>query len=151
MKLLRSTHIKRRHRSPEIIRTKDEETETVARAVYEHPLLVRLCHWINAIALFVMVGSGLQIFRAFPSFGAKIPQKDLVNWPKAFAIGGWLGGALQWHLTFVDLHRHRPDLSRLPTFQRKLPAGLVHAPRFALGVVADGQALLLLRAEAAAA
>src|SRR3984893_3663820 len=88
----------------EIIRTKDEETETVARAAYEHRLPVRLCHWVNAIALFGMVGSGLQIFRAFPSFGAKIPQKDLLNWPKAFAIGGWLGGALQWHLTFMWIY-----------------------------------------------
>ena len=88
----------------EITRTKGEETETVARAVYEHPLPVRLCHWANAISLFVMVGSGLQIFRAFPSFGAKIPQKDLLNWPKSFAIGGWLGGALQWHLTFMWIY-----------------------------------------------
>ena len=53
---------------------------------------------------FVLVGSGLQIFRAFPSFGDKIPQKDLLNWPKAFAIGGWLGGALQWHLTFMWIY-----------------------------------------------
>ena len=88
----------------EIIRTKGDETETVARAAYEHPLVVRLCHWVNAISLFVMVGSGLQIFRAFPSFGAKIPQKDLLHWPKAFAIGGWLGGALQWHLTFMWIY-----------------------------------------------
>ena len=59
---------------------------------------------MNAVSLFVMVGSGLQIFRAFPSFGAKIPQKDLLNWPKAFALGGWLGGALQWHLTFMWIY-----------------------------------------------
>jgi len=43
----------------EIVRAKGEETEQVGRAVYEHPPVVRLCHWINAIALFVMVGSGL--------------------------------------------------------------------------------------------
>jgi len=43
---------------------------------------------VNAVSLFVMAGSGLQIFRAFPSFGAKIPQKDLLHWPKAFALGG---------------------------------------------------------------
>ena len=79
----------------EIVRAKGDETETVARAVYEHPLAVRLCHWFTAVSLFVRAGSGLQIFRAFPSFGAKIPQKDLLHWPKAFAIGGWLGGALQ--------------------------------------------------------
>ncbi len=84
--------------------SKDAESIPVARAVYEHPLIVRLCHWINAISLFVMVGSGLQIFRAFPSFGAKIPQQDLVHWPRSLAIGGWLGGALQWHLTFMWIY-----------------------------------------------
>ena len=82
----------------------DDAPLVVARAVYEHPFMVRLCHWVNTVALFVMVGSGLQIFRAFPSFGAKIPQKDLLHWPKAFAIGGWLGGALQWHLTFMWIY-----------------------------------------------
>ncbi|MGA7375694.1 MAG: cytochrome b/b6 domain-containing protein, partial [Candidatus Sulfotelmatobacter sp.] len=90
----------------EVIQTKgkDEEPIVVARAVYEHPFIVRFTHWVNTVALFVMVGSGLQIFRAFPSFGAKIPQKDLLLWPKAFAIGGWLGGALQWHLTFTWIY-----------------------------------------------
>ena len=132
----------------EIVRTKGDETETVGRAVYEHPLVVRLCHWLNAISLFVMVGSGLQIFRAFPSFGAKIPQKDLLNWPKAFAIGGWLGGALQWHLTFMWIYiATGRDLSRVSDFQRQLPAGFVYAPRHSWSV-ADGEALLLFRAEA---
>jgi Ni/Fe-hydrogenase b-type cytochrome subunit len=86
------------------IAVEDVKTGEVTEAVYEHPFIVRLCHWLNAVALFVMVGSGLQIFRAFPSFGAKIPQKDLLNWPKAFALGGWLGGALQWHLTFMWIY-----------------------------------------------
>ncbi len=76
----------------------------LARAAYEHPYIVRLCHWINTIALFVMAGSGLQIFRAFPSFRAKIPQKDLLHWPQQFAIGGWLGGGLQWHMTFLWIY-----------------------------------------------
>src|SRR6201998_97226 len=84
-----------------VIAIEDLKTGEIIKAVYEHPFVVRLCHWLNAISLFVMVGSGFQIFRAFPSFGAKIPQKDLLNWPKSFALGGWLGGALQWHLTFM--------------------------------------------------
>lgn len=88
----------------EITGTRNDKSETVARAVYEHPLPIRLCHWLNSISLFVMVGSGLQIFRAFPSFGAKIPEKDLLNWPKSLALGGWLGGALQWHLTFMWIY-----------------------------------------------
>src|SRR5258708_29083561 len=86
------------------IEIENVKTVEVAEAVYEHPFIVRLCHWVNAVALFVLVGSGLQIFRAFPSFGAKIPQKDLLHWPKALAIGGWLGGALQWHLTFTWIY-----------------------------------------------
>src|SRR5579863_16794 len=86
------------------IEIENAKTGEVTEAAYEHPLIVRFTHWINAISLFVMVGSGLQIFRAFPSFGAKIPQKDLLNWPKAYAIGGWLGGGLQWHLTFASIY-----------------------------------------------
>src|SRR5438552_2442029 len=78
--------------------------EETAAAVYEHPWVVRFTHWVNAVALFVMVGSGLQIFRAFPSFGAKIPQQDLLHWPKGIAIGGWLGGGLQWHMTFLWIY-----------------------------------------------
>jgi Ni/Fe-hydrogenase b-type cytochrome subunit len=67
----------------------------------EHPWVVRICHWLNAISLFVLIGSGLKIFRAFPSFGPKIPQHNLLTVPKALTIGGWLGGALQWHFTFM--------------------------------------------------
>jgi Ni/Fe-hydrogenase b-type cytochrome subunit len=71
------------------------------RAAYEHPWLVRVTHWLTAISLFVLVGSGLQIFHAFPSFGPKIPQENFFDPPEAFRIGGWLGGALMWHFTFM--------------------------------------------------
>jgi len=80
-----------------------EENSGLARAAYEHPYAIRLTHWVNAVALFVMVTSGLRIFRAFPSFGPKIPQQDLIDIPKALTLGGWLGGALQWHFTFMWL------------------------------------------------
>jgi Ni/Fe-hydrogenase b-type cytochrome subunit len=73
----------------------------VVRATYEHPLVVRLTHWLNAIALLVMAGSGVQILRAFPAFGAKIPEHDLITIPRALTLGGWLGGGLQWHFTFM--------------------------------------------------
>ncbi len=68
---------------------------------YEHPLVVRICHWLTAVSLFVLVGSGLRIFIAFPSFGPKIPQRNLLEVPEALTIGGWLAGALQWHFTFM--------------------------------------------------
>lgn len=77
------------------------ETKDIVRAAYEHPFAIRLTHWANAVALFVMVTSGLRIFRAFPSFGPKIPQNDLIEIPKWLTLGGWLGGALQWHFTFM--------------------------------------------------
>lgn len=69
----------------------------------EHPWLVRFTHWLNAISLVVMTMSGLQIYMAFPSFGEKIPQKDFLHVPEAIRLGGWLGGALQWHLSFAWL------------------------------------------------
>jgi Ni/Fe-hydrogenase b-type cytochrome subunit len=70
---------------------------------FEHPSVVRLCHWAQAIALAVLIPSGLEIFNAFPSFGDKIPENDLFTSPGFMRLGGWLGGALQWHFTFAWL------------------------------------------------
>ena len=78
--------------------------ESQVRTAHEHPWAVRFCHWLNVVSLFVMAGSGLQIFRAFPSFGPKIPEHNLLNVPKSLALGGWLGGALQWHMTFAWIY-----------------------------------------------
>ena len=69
--------------------------------VQEHSWLVRFTHWLNAISLVVMTMSGLQIYSAFPSFGVKIPQEDFLHFPEWMRLGDWLGGALQWHLTFA--------------------------------------------------
>jgi Ni/Fe-hydrogenase b-type cytochrome subunit len=77
------------------------EESGLVRAAYEQPLPIRITHWVNAISLFVLVTSGLRIFRAFPSFGPKIPEKILLDVPKSLTLGGWLGGALQWHFTFM--------------------------------------------------
>ncbi|MEA2975121.1 MAG: hypothetical protein QOF19_641 [Alphaproteobacteria bacterium] len=54
-----------------------------------HPVWVRVTHWINAIAIIVMIGSGWQIYDASPLFS--------FIFPGAITIGGWLAGALQWH------------------------------------------------------
>jgi len=76
---------------------------SVVHAVYEHPKIIRFCHWLTAVTLTVMAASGLEVFRAFPSFGSKIPQKNLLAVPSSLTLGGWLGGALQWHFTFMWL------------------------------------------------
>ncbi|MEO8143575.1 MAG: cytochrome b/b6 domain-containing protein [Betaproteobacteria bacterium] len=54
-----------------------------------HPLLVRVTHWVNALAILVMVMSGWKIYNASPLF-------DFV-FPDEVTMGGWLAGALQWH------------------------------------------------------
>ena len=54
-----------------------------------HPLLVRITHWVNALAILVMVMSGWKIYNASPLF-------DFV-FPDELTMGGWLAGALQWH------------------------------------------------------
>jgi Ni/Fe-hydrogenase b-type cytochrome subunit len=73
------------------------------KAAYEHSLAIRVAHWLNAIALFVMAGSGLRIYLAFPAFGDKLPPHDFIRFPARYTIGGWLAGALQWHFTFTWL------------------------------------------------
>jgi Ni/Fe-hydrogenase b-type cytochrome subunit len=73
------------------------------KAAYEHSFAIRFTHWLNAIALFVMAGSGLRIYLAFPAFGDKLPPHDFFRFPARYSIGGWLGGALQWHFTFMWL------------------------------------------------
>jgi len=74
------------------------------KSAYEHPWAVRFCHWLNTVALVVMAASGLRIFAAFPSFGPRVPEKTLFVVPKLLTLGGWLGGALQWHMTFAWIY-----------------------------------------------
>ena len=54
-----------------------------------HPAWVRVCHWINALAILVMIGSGWQIYDASPLFAFTFPHQ--------IALGNWLAGALLWH------------------------------------------------------
>jgi Ni/Fe-hydrogenase b-type cytochrome subunit len=91
------------HPTPALIAA-SEAAKNKPRTEYEHPWAVRFCHWLNAVSLFVMAASGLQIFRAFPSFGPKIPERDLLHVPPSLTLGGWLGGALQWHMTFAWIY-----------------------------------------------
>lgn len=82
----------------------DAAGENNVRTAYEHPWAVRFCHWLNTVSLFVMAASGLRIFRAFPSFGPKVPERDLLHVPGSLTLGGWLGGGLQWHMTFAWIY-----------------------------------------------
>ena len=67
--------------------------EPAGRAI--HPLWVRLTHWINAIAMVLMIGSGWEIYNASPLFPFVFPP--------AITLGGWLAGALLWHFAAMWL------------------------------------------------
>jgi thiosulfate reductase cytochrome b subunit len=60
-----------------------------------HPLWVRLTHWINVLAVAVMIGSGWQIYNASPLFAFVFPN--------SITLGGWLAGALLWHFAAMWL------------------------------------------------
>ncbi len=66
-------------------------TESIAppQAKAIHPAWLRATHWINAVAIIVMIMSGWKIYDASPLFS--------FEFPKAITLGGWLGGALLWH------------------------------------------------------
>jgi thiosulfate reductase cytochrome b subunit len=66
-----------------------------ARHLQVHPLVVRITHWINALAVLVMVLSGWKIYNAAPLFDFKFPTE--------LTLGGWLAGALQWHFAAMWL------------------------------------------------
>lgn len=60
-----------------------------------HPAIVRLTHWLNAVAVVIMIMSGWQIYNASPIFPFAFPA-----W---MTLGGWLAGAIQWHFAAMWL------------------------------------------------
>jgi len=68
---------------------------TSARPPVIHPAWVRITHWVNAVAMLIMIGSGWQIYDASPLFGFEFPP--------SIALGGWLAGAISWHLAGMRL------------------------------------------------
>ena len=82
------------------------------KAVYRHRVPTRLWHWINVLAVFVMIGSGLMISNAHPhlywgQYGANYDP----SWLDPPRFPGWitipsdynLAMARRWHLTFALL------------------------------------------------
>jgi thiosulfate reductase cytochrome b subunit len=63
--------------------------------VLTHSVVVRLTHWINAIAIGLMLGSGWRIYNASPLFDFTFP-----GW---MTLGGWLGEALAIHFAVMWL------------------------------------------------
>ncbi len=59
------------------------------------PAWVRITHWLNVLAFFVLVTSGWRIYNASPIFAFRFPRD--------ITLGGWLGGALLWHFAAMWL------------------------------------------------
>ena len=55
-----------------------------------HPLPIRIMHWINAVAMIVMIGSGWKIYNDEVIFG-------VLHFPEILTIGKWAQHGLQWH------------------------------------------------------
>lgn len=55
-----------------------------------HPLPVRLMHWTNAVAMFVMIGSGWGIYNDSVIFHG-------LAFPKSITMGSWAAESLLWH------------------------------------------------------
>lgn len=59
------------------------------------PAWLRVTHWLNVLAVFVLVTSGWRIYDAAPFFDFTIPT--------SVTLGGWLAGAVQWHFAAMWL------------------------------------------------
>jgi thiosulfate reductase cytochrome b subunit len=55
-----------------------------------HPLPVRIMHWTNAVAMFIMIDSGWKIYNDEVIFG-------WLHFPDAITFGPWAQHGLQWH------------------------------------------------------
>jgi thiosulfate reductase cytochrome b subunit len=60
-----------------------------------HPVWLRATHWLNAVAVVIMVTSGWRIYNATPLFDFRFAD--------GIVLGGWLGGALLWHFAAMWL------------------------------------------------
>jgi len=73
----------------------DQPTAAATTTKVIQPAWVRIVHWINAVAMVLMIMSGWQIYNASPLFD--------FSFSKSITLGGWLGGALLWHFAAMWL------------------------------------------------
>lgn len=114
----------------------DHQAETAAPAKVIQPVWVRMVHWINALAMILMIMSGWQIYNASPLFN--------FTFPPSITLGGWLAGGLLWHFAAMWLLMVNGLIYLIlgfvtGRFRRKL------LPITAGGVISDTKAALTFR------
>jgi thiosulfate reductase cytochrome b subunit len=73
----------------------DRAATKVTNTKVIQPAWVRVVHWINAVAIVLMIMSGWQIYNASPLFN--------FTFSSSITLGGWLGGGIMWHLAAMWL------------------------------------------------
>lgn len=102
-----------------------------------HSALLRILHWINALAVLGLISSGWAIFNAAPFYDIAFPQE--------ITLGGHLTEALRWHfalmwvflatsaaLLILRLLIRRGRIALLPVTPRGILKDLVAALRLRL-------------------
>src|SRR5258706_14301901 len=113
-----------------------DDRAVAAPAKIIQPAWVRTAHWINAVAMILMIMSGWQIYNASPLFD--------FHFSSSITLGGWLGGALLWHfaamwLLVVKGLVYLTQGFATGRFRKKMP------PMNPGGVISDARAALTRR------
>lgn len=66
-----------------------------------HPLWLRIIHWANAAAVVILIMSGWRIYNATRFLHLNVPFSHERLFPAKWTLGGWLGGAIQWHFAAI--------------------------------------------------
>ncbi len=116
------------------IAASDEPTTRNTKVI--QPGWVRVMHWINAVAIGLMITSGWQIYNASPLFK--------FSFSSSITLGGWLAGGLLWHfaamwLLMVNGLLYLTFGFATGRFRKKL------LPITPSGVIADTRAALTLK------
>jgi thiosulfate reductase cytochrome b subunit len=59
-----------------------------------HPVIIRIVHWTNAVAMIILIMSGWKIYEDEALFG-------FLHFPEQIVLGVWAQHALQWHFAFM--------------------------------------------------
>ena len=72
-----------------------------------HPAWVRITHWINAVALFVMITSGWRVYNASPLFRFEFPERPGALLRFLEAVG------TRWNISLFHYRNHGADYGRI--------------------------------------